>query len=364
MSKPQKPIGLYIHVPFCKRKCRYCDFYSVTRTDLTEDYVKAAIRNIKTYGDIIFDTVYFGGGTPSLLSPNQIGEILRCADLAADCEITLECNPNSAAEEIFKSFAETGINRISIGVQSLCDETLLTLGRLHNAETAVKTLMAAVKIFKNVSADLMIGLPGQTVYDIQTSIKTFAEIGLNHISIYMLKIEADTPFYKNPPEDLPDEDRVAELYLETVKTAEENGFCQYEISNFAKPGYESKHNTKYWECNEYIGIGPSAHSYYGGKRFAVKRDLGDFLNAPVQNTYITDENPGSADERIMLNLRLTQTGIKTAPALTEKILPFIKAGFLKTDNERLTLTPQGCLVSNPIIGEIISIFEKSNFDNL
>jgi oxygen-independent coproporphyrinogen-3 oxidase len=349
--KTENPIGLYIHVPFCIRKCNYCDFYSVCDRGYIPRYVEAVKRNIKIYADVTFDTVYFGGGTPSLLSPNDIGEILRCVKLTPDCEITLECNPNSAAEDVFKSYA--GINRVSIGVQSLNDETLVMLGRLHNAETALSTLSAAVNFFNNVSADLMIGLPGQTLSDIHSSIKTLREIDVKHISIYMLKIEEGTPFYENPPEDLPDEDEIAQIYLDTVRCAEENGFYQYEISNFAEPGYQSKHNKKYWKCKEYIGIGPSAHSYYGGKRFAVKPDLGDFLNAAVQNTYITDENPGNTDERIMLNLRLTQTGIEATPALIEKVMRHITGGLLKIKDGRLSLTPAGCLVSNTLIAEIL-----------
>jgi oxygen-independent coproporphyrinogen-3 oxidase len=351
--KTEQPLGLYIHVPFCEKKCRYCDFYSVTQTELVTEYTKAVKRNIENYGDINFDTVYFGGGTPSLLSPVQIDDILQSVKKTRGCEITLECNPNSAAENYFKNIAEIGVNRVSVGVQSLNNKTLKTLGRLHDAETAVKTLSAAVKHFKNVSVDLIIGLPNETSAEINNSIKLFSDLGVKHLSVYMLKIEEGTPFYENPPQHLPDEDAVIEIYLDTVKCAEENGFLQYEISNFAQPGFESRHNLKYWECKEYIGIGPAAHSFTGGKRFAVKPDLTDFLAANVQNTYYTDENPGGMDERVMLNLRLTQKGIIAPENAREKFSRLSDGGFIRLCGEKLTLTPKGCTVSNTIISEII-----------
>jgi oxygen-independent coproporphyrinogen-3 oxidase len=278
--------------------------------------------------------------------------VLGSVNLAENAEITVEVNPESTTSGFLRALREAGVNRLSVGVQSLFDDELLLLGRLHSADKAIETLKAAKAAgFRNISADLMLALPGQTQARIAEEITKLAELGVSHISAYLLKIESDTPFGANTPENLPDDDRTADLYLFAVSELEKYGFLQYEISNFAKPGFSSRHNTAYWLCREYIGIGPGAHSYFDGKRFAVTRDLGAFLRADCQPTYITDENPGGEAERIMLALRLTDRGIP----YTEKCDKFIAAGLMKRLGGNAVLTPEGCLVSNLIIGELAQI---------
>jgi oxygen-independent coproporphyrinogen-3 oxidase len=339
---------LYIHVPFCARKCLYCDFYSITDRSLTDEYVNAVIRNIKNYAETGFDTLYFGGGTPSLLTASQIAAIIDTASPEKGAEISIECNPQSGDAEYFHQIRQAGVNRLSIGIQSLDDKTLRKLGRLHDSEAAVKTVFDAYEAgFENISADIMLGV---------SDTREFSEIcklPLKHISAYMLKIEENTPFFGMDNLNLPDEDSVCDSYLEAVEVFRENGFLQYEISNFAKPGFECKHNLRYWECKEYIGIGPSAHSYYKGKRFAVPRALDSFINSAFQPTLITDENPGGADERLMLGLRLTRKGVNIYECNRENAARYIDAGMLTKNGDIITLTPKGALISNSIIADLI-----------
>jgi oxygen-independent coproporphyrinogen-3 oxidase len=347
-----KPQSIYIHIPFCKRKCPYCDFYSATDFSYISDYVDAVCRNLEDHRDHFFDTVYFGGGTPSLLPAECFAKMLGCIELAGNAEVTVEVNPDSTTPEFLQGLREAGVNRLSVGVQSLFDDDLKILGRLHNAEKAIDTIKAAKAWgFRSISADLMLALPNQTKERVAEEIKILDKLGVNHISAYLLKIENGTPFAVNTPADLPDDDFTADLYLFAVSELEKYGFAQYEISNFAKEGCKSWHNSIYWKCGQYFGFGPGAHSYYGGKRYAVPRDIDAFINAERQPTYITDENPGSESERIMLALRLTDTGIPYTPACDK----FIAAGLMKRIRGNAALTPEGCLVSNSIIGELADI---------
>jgi oxygen-independent coproporphyrinogen-3 oxidase len=364
---------LYIHVPFCARKCLYCDFYSITdtSTSVIENYVKAVIRNIKGCPETAFDTVYFGGGTPSLLTAAQIAAIIDAASPEKGAEISMECNPQSSGEKYFREIKAAGVNRLSIGIQSLDDKTLVKLGRLHDKETAVKTVFDAHSAgFDNISADIMLGVSDSKEFsaDLKCGVSESREITGNnnsreftelcqlplaHISAYMLKFEENTPFFSMDNLGLPDEDSVCDSYLEAVEVFRENGFLQYEISNFAKPGFECRHNLGYWECEEYIGIGPSAHSYYGGKRFAVPRDIDGFIRAEIQPTFITDENPGGADERLMLGLRLTRKGVNIKDCNFDNTKRHIDAGMLEKNGDIITLTPRGALISNRIIADLI-----------
>lgn len=346
--------GLYIHVPFCVRKCPYCDFYSVTKTELADDYTAAVVRNIKAQ-NVKADTVYFGGGTPSLLSAKQIYSMLSAAEIAHGSEITMECNPNSVDEKYLADIFSAGVNRISFGVQSLSDKELSALGRLHNAETAVNAINSAYKAgFRNISADLMLATAYQTKETLAETIEKLVKLPICHVSAYMLKIEEETAYGKSETIQnlIPNEDETSDMYLEAVQMLEENGFAQYEISNFAHKGCESRHNLKYWRCEEYYGIGPSAHSYVDGVRKACPPSIERFINSELQEEIVTEENGGADDEKIMLALRLTQEGIPLS-ALTQDKLPVAKqlekSGLLCRENERIMLTPNGCLVSNEII---------------
>ena len=351
-------IGLYIHVPFCLSKCPYCDFYSVRFSrEKARSYADAVIRNIKHYGER-YDTVYFGGGTPILLY-GHIGKILDAADISGGAEITVEANPCMAEPHILEALRNAGVNRLSFGVQSMQPQELSFLGRRHTVSQAENAFINARNAgFSNISADMMIGLAAQSENSITDTAQRLAELGAEHISAYILKIEENTPFASQNIE-LPDEDKTAELYLHTVNTLAALGYEQYEISNFAKPDFRSRHNLKYWRCEEYIGIGASAHSYFGGKRFCVKPDIDGFIAAPIQQTAVTDDKAGSWEEYAMLKLRLTEGLTFTeaeefgkADELRKKA-KMLPAELINTYDDRVSLTAKGFLVSNTVIGELI-----------
>lgn len=348
-----KPIGLYIHIPFCRKKCPYCDFYSVPLNEAAaEEYTKAVIRNLRHYGGK-YDTVYFGGGTPILLA-DKIGGILRETDFAENAEITVECNPCDMDGNTLGFLKQAGVNRISVGVQSLNDSELSALGRRHTAEQAKRAIEAAAKAgFDNISADIMLAVPGQTAKSLSETIKGLSALPITHISAYLLKIEPNTVFGKKPPL-LPDEDEQSELYLQAVEELSEKGFGQYEISNFAKPGYESRHNLKYWHREEYLGIGPAAHSFMNGKRFEVKRSIREFSEGKFQTENITDNSPDENEEKIMLGLRLCEGIPERLWKPLEKRLGLIPAEYYSIKQGRLSLTPRGFLVSNEIISTLLS----------
>lgn len=357
------PLGIYIHVPFCAKKCPYCDFYSCGYSlQSAEKYTNALIRDINSLPEnICADTVYFGGGTPSLLPAEMLKKILdtlnnRCNITAP--EITIEINPCTVHEEKLLQYRKMGINRLSVGVQSADDRELEFLGRNHSWEKAKEIINLSVKNgFENISCDIMTGLPRQSFDTLKTTIDKISALPVTHISSYILKIEEDTPF--DTPDiinQLPDDDYVSDLYLFMVSQLENHGYKQYEISNFSKPGFESRHNLKYWKCREYIGLGPSAHSYFNGKRYYIPSDLNDYRKQSEK--IITEENPGSDEEKIMLGLRLTEgINVNDFPDKKDFILKksglFQKSGLVNIQNNTVSLTPKGFLVSNSIISELI-----------
>ena len=346
-----KPVGLYIHVPFCVKKCPYCDFYS-QRLSHSKEYIAAVLRNLHRY-DETYDTVYFGGGTPSVL-PQIAGKVLKNIRLADNAEITFECNPETVDHYTLDELAFAGVNRLSFGVQSLNDTELSALGRIHSADRARNIIQEAARCgFSNISADLMLGIPHQTRRSLVETIDSLCALPITHVSAYMLKIEPNTAFGKSPPP-VPDEDEQAEMYLLAVRELEKRGFMQYEISNFAKPGYESRHNLKYWHCEEYIGIGPAAHSFYDGRRFAVPRDLEDFLCSHKQREQTTDKHPNIREESIMLGLRLTEGISEELWRPLEKALKRIPKHYYRIDGGRLSLTAEGFLLSNEIISLLLA----------
>lgn len=360
-------LGIYIHVPFCGKKCDYCDFYSVNYSKYTvNEYVNAVIRNILYYSNPkrVVDTIYFGGGTPSLLSIEQINSILLklkdCFCVLPNAEITLEANPNTVNEEKLFHLNQIGINRLSLGIQSFVNEELKFLGRNHSAERAEKAVKDARSAgFNNISCDLMIGIPMQNIKTLEFSINMLNQLNVQHISAYILKTEKGTPFDCNEIQNLlPNEDETADIYLNMVRMLEERGFMQYEVSNFSKPGFESQHNCRYWNCSDYLGIGPSAHSCCFGKRFAVERDLNKFISSDIQQTYITDDSPCGFEETSMLQLRLkkgldlSKTG-EHRSNIEKKIPDLINAGYAEFNKQFLSLTPKGFLMSNSIIEYLI-----------
>lgn len=349
-------IGLYIHVPFCLRKCPYCDFYSVPFDDsLSEQYSRAVVRNIAAYGGE-FDTVYFGGGTPILLA-DKIGTMLSAANVAKDAEITVECNPREMLPKTLETLLRAGVNRISVGVQSLNDTELAALGRRHDAQTAERAVIAAKQAgFDNISADLMLAVPRQTAESLSETLERLCALPITHVSAYMLKIEPNTPFGKNPPP-LPDDDTMADMYLQAVRTFADNGFPQYEISNFAISGYECRHNMKYWRREEYLGIGAAAHSFYGGKRFFVKRSIEEFIAAGKQPEQPEGELPNEREiyeERVMLGLRLSEGISAELYKPFENALRLVPGQYYELHGGRLSLTAEGFAVSNEIISLLLA----------
>lgn len=364
------PVGIYVHVPFCKRKCPYCDFYSVVSDDLQmQKYTSALVNRILSYSGsgICVDTVYFGGGTPSLLSTADIKRILdalSCAFILSDnCEITLECNPSSVDMDKFSEYSNIGINRLSFGVQSSNDCELEKLGRLHNFSSAKKAVMDAKAVgFQNISCDLMIGTPLQTAESLSKSVEDICSLGVTHISCYMLKIEEGTPYDCDLiRKSVADDDVVSDMYIALCKKLDELGFNQYEISNFSQSGFESKHNLKYWHCDEYIGFGPSAHSFYNGKRTYCDADVLSFIDNPLIPDKTEELDVDPLEEYIMLGLRLSEgismQRIDELGGNREKLItamkPYVNAGFASVSSNNVRLTTDGFLRSNGIIGMAI-----------
>ncbi len=359
--------GIYIHVPFCLRKCPYCDFYSgIFSLRTAEEYTEAVQRNIKAYKgrNIPVDTVYFGGGTPSLLTPAQIASVIDCCDDSfklVEPEITLECNPSSIDRDKLRSYLSAGVNRLSVGVQSADDDTLVWLGRLHDKKTAFSRIYDAAEVgFKNISCDMIIGAAGQNEKRLVNEIVQIAALPVEHISAYMLKIEQGTAFdCEEIRTAAADAELMCSLYLTAVETLTEYGFEQYEISNFARHGRQSRHNLKYWQGEEYIGIGPAAHSYFDGARYFCPADTEDFIHSDIQRRTVQEENVDRAEEYVMLGLRLTEgisiskaqsLGLSQPAADHMRLLAaeMQKHGLCRTDGNVIRLTPQGFLLSEEI----------------
>lgn len=361
--------GLYIHIPFCSSKCLYCDFYS--KADSKEEintYVdhmlRAAEKYGKKYSSKIFDTIYIGGGTPSVIGTNNLYSIIAAMKQQFKIispEITVEMNPCSARKIDFERLRGIGVNRISLGVQSANENELKKLGRIHR-NNDVKAAVEKIKSsgIDNISLDLMIGIPEQTTESLKNSIDFCIELKPKHISAYILKIEENTPFKRLAPTlSLPNEDTQADFYEYMQNYLSKNGFEQYEISNFAQAGYESRHNIKYWQCDEYLGLGPSAHSMMNSKRFYFPRSISDFYN----NKTVYEGEGATSEEFIMLSMRL-KTGLifKQYTDFFHRPVPrqciavgkkYERYGYTRTDNASVSLTPKGFLVSNAIIAEML-----------
>ena len=358
--------GLYFHIPFCAKKCPYCDFYSVSyHRNTVQQYVDAIIRNLRHYKGAVkdVDTLYFGGGTPSLLSTAQIGAILdtcaECCSVQPDAEITLEYNPTRKAGNYLRELRKLGINRLSVGTQSFSDEQLRLLGRTHTAEDNRRTVLAAVEAgFTNISCDLMLATPDQSAETLSQTLDALTALPITHVSAYMLQVEQGTPLSQN--EGLlarcPDDDATVDRYLQAVRTLDAAGFRQYEVSSFAKNGFESRHNCKYWLGEDYLGIGAGAHSCFQGRRFCVPKDVAAFLAADNQPTELLDAHPLDREERLMLGLRLTKGVAPDALSANAKSrIPMLEnAGYIcKNPTGNISLTPEGFAVSNAVIGALI-----------
>ena len=369
--------SLYIHVPFCAAKCPYCDFYSVVGGDRMDTYCAAVtdelttLRRVGAYADGLrnreISTVYFGGGTPSLLGAERLAALLRTVKerfpLSPGAEVTVECNPSSSLSEgFFETLAAAGVNRVSLGMQSAVDAERKRLGRKATAADVSAAVDACRRAgIRNISLDVMLGVPGQTQETLLQTLDFALSLGATHISAYMLSLEEGTFFYKKRDAlGLPDEDAVCDWYLALCEHLKRSGFRHYEISNFCLPGYEARHNTAYWRDGEYLGIGPAAHSFLNGRRFYFPRDLDGFLRGEPP----ADDGPGGGwEEFVMLALRLDtgvslqkmkeRFGVVPSPSFADKLRHYQTGGLLTFDSNRLALTERGFLVSNTLIGEII-----------
>ena len=369
--------SLYIHIPFCRRKCPYCDFYSLTGKGREEidRYLKEVERDLAYYkesGEIAaLDTLYLGGGTPVLAGEKALCSLLegieREIGFREGAEITLEANPNSTFPPLLRALRRAGYNRISFGVQSVCDRELRALGRLHDAQQAKLAIKEAREAgFDNLSVDLMLGIPYQTSETVGEFLRWCMEENIPHLSAYMLSIEEGTPFAESS---LPfaDEDETAGFYELVSQQLIKVGYEHYEVSNFAKPGYRSRHNLVYWRDEYYLGLGPGAHSFTERGRFGYPRDLAGYLEMVRRGKrrYIECERGGGAEEVLMLALRLSDgielgefakrfsLGEKTVAGLLEKSRLFARQGWMEVKDRKIRLTSKGFLLLNSILSDLL-----------
>ena len=371
----KRSLGLYIHVPFCRRKCLYCDFCSVAdgSGELIDRYVDSLVSCIAEYGDrardYTVDTLYIGGGTPTVLTDGQMERVLGACfnaySFADGAEISCECNPATGGYEYFSAIRKMGINRLSIGLQSALDNELLSLGRIHTFDDFKDTFFAARRAgFDNVSVDLMYGIPEQTEESFSKTLDAVTSLSPEHISAYCLKVEENTPFGKMGDKLLlPDDDATSDMYELCSARLKESGYERYEISNFARQGRESRHNMRYWQCREYLGFGAAAHSYFGGERFAFSGNINAFANGEflVSEREKIDSSEMML-EYVMLGMRLSR-GISLSDfresfgtdvfSVFPRLLEFIESGHVLSDRDRLFFSDKGVFVSSYILSEIL-----------
>ncbi|MBP3660039.1 MAG: radical SAM family heme chaperone HemW [Oscillospiraceae bacterium] len=383
-NKNKTPLGIYIHIPFCKSKCEYCDFYSLggNHEELYADYTDAVCRHIRETGLLApkhrVDTIYFGGGTPSYFGEEGLATILTAVrknfDVAPDAEITFECNPDSVTEKLLRRLKAEGFNRASLGIQCDDDGILAALGRPHSYRQAVQAFQKLRKEgFDNISVDLMYGLPQQSPFTWRDTLQNVLSLRPDHISCYGLKVEPGTPLYEYQDRVfLPSDDTQVDMYLAACEILKENKYEQYEISNFARRGKFSRHNMKYWTGGEYIGFGPNAASDFAGKYYTIVGDLkayiegirtggqviADVLEIPVRER---------AGDYLMLRLR-TNRGISAQEYERQYLLPFgpledelkkcAERGHAVFEKDRWHLTPRGMMISNSIISELQLIQDR------
>lgn len=362
-----KKTGIYIHIPFCKSKCPYCDFYSLRCDDSEKSrFIQSLKKEICSAKSVCADTIYIGGGTPSVLTGEELSDIVDCAKKQfsfTDGEITVEANPSSLTSDFAEKSVKAGVNRFSLGVQSVIETERKILGRRSSAGD-IGDKINLLKEFgaNNISLDVMLGVPNQTISSLEQTLEYCVGRDIQHISAYILKIEDGTYFDKQRSKyDFPNEELTSQMYEFTCDFLKENGFVQYEISNFSKPGFESRHNLKYWNCEEYLGFGPSAHSFFNSKRFFHENYLERYINDPFST--VEDGDGGGFEEYAMLKLRLTKGldekevfsdfGFSIPHSMRQNAEMFIKDGFVVSDENGIRLTSKGFLVSNYIISHIL-----------
>lgn len=374
-----KEIGIYVHIPFCKRKCYYCDFISYSNKDSKiEEYIEAVKKEIELQKiKSTITTVYIGGGTPSYIDSKYIKEIMEKINqknLSKEAEITIEVNPGTVTIEKLKDYKEAGINRLSIGLQATQDELLKQIGRIHGVEQFFETYKMARKVgFKNVNVDLMLGLPNQRIKDLKDSLETVIELKPEHISVYSLIVEDGTPIANKIEAgdlQLPEEELERNMYWYVKNTLELNGYKHYEISNFAKPGYESKHNMNCWKQKEYIGIGLAAHSYRDITRYSNTAQLGEYIrNVQKENLernriiHEIQKEDDTKKEYMLLGLRQID-GIKISKfkekfgdnpiyLFRNELKKLVDAGLVAIDEDNIRLTNKGIDLANLVWEEFV-----------
>lgn len=372
-----KEISLYIHIPFCKNKCMYCDFPSFAGKDnLRDRYVAALIKEIKMKAEqYIIKTVFIGGGTPTYLTLEEMDMLLSAIDklkFADDYEFTVECNPGTLTFEKLKLMKDRKVNRLSIGLQSTNNSLLKTIGRIHDYKTFEENYNLARKAgFDNINVDLMFGLPDQKISDWTETLEDIVKLNPEHISAYSLIIEEGTPFYNmynNDRLNLPSEDDEREMYHSAKRILEQNGYHQYEISNFAKQGRECRHNEVYWMLDEYLGCGSAASSYVGGNRYKNEENIEKYIN-DIENgkTSVEEEIHNSLDDNMeefmFMGLRMTRGvcektfekrfGVKIDTIYKDVIDKHINEKLLVRENGRIYLTAKGIELSNYVMSDFI-----------
>ena len=382
MEKPEPeapPLGLYVHVPFCSAICNYCNFNrGLFDAALKERYVSALVEEVRRspYGGRAADSIFFGGGTPSLLDPTEIqtivAELGRRFALAGDTEITLETNPETVDRDKLERFRSAGVNRLSFGVQSFQDDELKRLGRIHSADRARAAIAAARSAgVDNVSLDLMMWLPGQSVDGWLANVDALVAANPDHASLYLLELYPNAPLKEDMARagwSLAPDDDAAEMYLEAMARLERHGYVQYEISNVARPGRASRHNLKYWTDGEWVGFGCGAHSTVAGVRWKNASGTADYVDRVAAGTsVVTERNVLSRDERLgdalFTGLRLTE-GVDMAAIgeqyetsvwnrYGEALRPYIEEGWLLRRGDRLSLTRTGMLMANEVMAAFV-----------
>ena len=361
--------GIYIHIPFCVRRCLYCDFFSTTQLNRAAEYTEAVVREIRLRYDETGEpirTIYIGGGTPSTMDCSYIERILQTIGVEGKDEITMEINPGDATKQYLYELRKIGIQRLSIGIQSFQDELLVKIGRRHNAQQAITAVRLAQEAgFDNISIDLMYALPTQTMYMWQFDIDTAVSLGVQHISSYGLMYEDGTAItqMRNRKQIEPvDEETENIMYDYLCERLEQAGFVHYEVSNFAKPSFEAVHNSNYWNHSPYIGIGAGAHSLVGNVRSWNPENLDEYIHGIMAHDLQRESESLTKydlyNERVMLGLRtnkgVSETLLNQFRSNTDTILDFINRGMLcRTDNQRIIATQKGLHLLNQIIEKLM-----------
>ena len=368
-------LGLYVHVPYCVKKCNYCDFCSLPngRRDVPDEYVNSLCKEITSYSSGVkrrLDTIYFGGGTPSLLSVAQLQKIVCCIrdtfEISETAEITFEANPGTINEEKMYGFKTLGFNRVSLGLQSIHEKEMKKLGRIHDYEdflSSFKLLREAG--FDNINVDLMYGIPYQTRDSFERTLRTVVALSPEHISSYGLILEEGTPLFSEKDGlPFPTQDEECDMYDLCCEILGASGYEHYEISNYAKAGKRSRHNMLYWNLSEYIGVGAAAHSYIGGIRYYNTDNVAEYISSIDEGSFKHFESEVDLPfEYVMLKLRLSdgfllsdyieRFGVSFLSDKEDMIHRFTEKGLLRVDNGRLALTERGFYLSNSILVEFL-----------